>query len=70
MSVTTRPEKVLLERNDGGILVEVLYLQDCNELWLGVSTEENHRAVEIPPEKALDAFEHPMMYVEDPHEFS
>ena len=61
---------VLMERTDAGITVELILTADGRELWLDVRTENEAQTAEIAPEKALDAFAHPMLYLHDPSCFA
>ena len=68
-------EREIDSRETGGIVVRLVLAANAipgeeDELWLTVDCDENHRATKLTETNALDAFAHPMLYVEDPHVFS
>jgi hypothetical protein len=59
MTATT----TLLERNTAGFEVQVTYLPITETLVLHARCNGEEAAVTIDPERVLDAFEHPTMYL-------
>lgn len=52
----------LMERSNSGLYVELVYLGD-NKVAIKVKDGDKEEIfIEIPPEKALDAFHHPFAY--------
>jgi hypothetical protein len=51
----------LLERDGAGINVRVHYSDDT--LWLLVADSDGPHVAVIPPDKVLDAFDHPYCYL-------
>ena len=49
----------LLERNSAGLRVSVDWDRETESLLLICAAADRGLAVEIPPDRALDAFEHP-----------
>jgi hypothetical protein len=69
---------ILAERSNTGITVELHYNRETDSSplislvirTLDESGDEIIRGAHVPPEKALEAFEHPMVYVSDPSPFA
>lgn len=56
-------DTILMERAKGGLTVQLLYVSP--EIVIRAATEDDSRFAVIPPDKAIDAFLHPMVYLED-----
>jgi hypothetical protein len=55
----------LAERMSSGAHVRLLWRQGTRQLWVEVWEAATDRAlrIQVPPERALDAFRHPYAYV-------
>lgn len=62
-------QDALLERTTGGVKVEIIHEDDALLLFVSKGSLDDEPATQwalIPPDRALDAFEHPAVYLEDP----
>ena len=58
----------LISRRTAGFDVSIS-LTDSGSILLNAATENAKRVAVIPPEKALEAFLHPCLFVDNPSEF-
>lgn len=58
-----RSPNTLMARNTGGLHVEINYLPTMHDVVLQVYRGGEAAAVTVTPEKALDAFHHPTLYL-------
>lgn len=63
--MTTASDTALLVRDTAGLHVEVNYLPIIGMLALNVRHGDACAAVTIAPDRALDAFDHPTVYLND-----
>lgn len=62
---------ILMSRKEAGVSVEIILTPDIpSQVWLAVDMGEEHRATLLDPATCLDAFHHPMLYVQDPQAFA
>jgi hypothetical protein len=58
----------LAERSSSGTSVRLLWLQGTRQLWVEVREPDDRvLAIPVPPERALDAFQHPYAYATLPN---
>jgi len=53
----------LMERTTGGLTVRLSWLPITDTVAINVVFDGTPMAVTVPPESALDAFQHPMIYL-------
>lgn len=53
----------LMERRDGGVYVALAFLPTMDMTGITVVTDNDHLWVTVPQDKALDAFNHPALYL-------
>lgn len=62
----TEDPNVLMERETGGATVQLKYLPLMRTSVIEVHTGDVSRAATVPNDEALDAFEHPALYLPTP----
>ena len=58
--------ETLDKRHYAGFAVELLFDKDAGKVFLDCSTALHSERVEIPPERAWEAFNHPCLFCETP----
>ena len=53
----------LLERHTAGLHVQLDWRPRTNIVWLICECNGHQVQVDVPPDKVLDAFDHPIMYL-------
>ena len=58
----------ILERNTMGMLVQISHVPEKDVLLLECETNAAHKIAIIPPDKVMEAFHHPCLYIGNPSE--
>jgi len=59
---------ILLERKTAGLLVQISHIAEKDMCILECQTGGGYKIAEVPKNKVMDAFEHPMLYLYEPND--